>query len=148
MSVQCARFRPEQKPVLGDYDLDAIAIEYYDDTGQFDFRFELGRGLGIYWALPIARNGRLRLMHVDGAAYTVDEPELIADPWICDLPRTEWRGELGTFADGTRLLAVAIEAGSQPPRYRCEIAVRDKDGKERAESFEWPAPRMDTDAKR
>ena len=144
MSVQSASFRPERKLVLGDYDLDAFAVEYYDDTGQFDFRFELGSGLGIYWALPIERNGRLRLLHVDGAAYTVDEPELIEDPWICDLPRTEWRGDLKTFRDGTQLLGVAIEAKAEPARYRCEIVVRDKAGKERSERFEWPAASADS----
>ena len=146
MSVQVARFRPDRKPKLGDYDLDAIAVEYYGETGEFDFRFELGSGLGIYWALPIERNGRLRLLHVDGAAYTVDEPELIEDPWICDVPRIEWRGELATFRDGTQLLGVAVEARSQPPRYLCKLVVRGRNGVERAESFEWPAPH-DTDAK-
>jgi len=148
MSVQCARFRLEQKPVLGSYDLDAIAVEYYADTGMFDFRFELGQGLGIYWALPIERNGRLRLMHVDGAAYTVDEPELVADPWICDLPRTEWRGELATFRDGTKLLGVTVEARAEPAWYRCQIVVRDKHETERIDSFEWPASRADTDPRR
>ena len=150
MRVQSAHLRPEGKPKLGEYDLDAVAVEYYEDTGEFDFRFELGEGLGIYWALPIERNGRLRLLHVDGAAYTVDEPELIDDPWICDLPRTEWRGELKTFRDGTRLVSVVIEARSQPPWYRCRLVVLAKDGKERAVSFEWPAPpapHADTDAR-
>ena len=85
-------------------------------------------------------------MHVDGAAYTVDEPELVADPWIGDLPRIEWRGELKTFRDGARLLGVSVEARSEPPWYRCKIVVRAKDRKERAESFEWPAPH-DTDAR-
>ena len=144
MSVQSARLRPEKKPELGEYDLDAIAVEYYEDTGGFDFRFELGAGLGIYWALPIGRNGRLRLFHVDGAAYTVDEPELIADPWISDLPRTEWRGELKTFRDGTQLLGVSVEARSAPAWYRCRIVVRDKARNERTESFEWPTHDTDT----
>ena len=69
MNVHCARLRPPTpRPTLGDYHLDAVAVEYDDDEGRFDFRFELGQGLGIYWALPIERNGRLRLAHVDGAA--------------------------------------------------------------------------------
>ncbi|HNN92033.1 MAG TPA: hypothetical protein PKI03_07185 [Pseudomonadota bacterium] len=38
---------------------------------------------------------RLRLVHVDGAAYTVDEPTLCADPFQFDLPATTWAGELG-----------------------------------------------------
>jgi hypothetical protein len=61
MTLQVARVRPERKIDLGGYDLDAIVIEYDDDADMFefryayDFRFELGQGLGIYWALPIER---------------------------------------------------------------------------------------------
>ena len=139
MTLQVARVRPERKIDLGGYDLDAVAIEYYDDPREFDFRFELGSGLGIYWALPIERNGRLRLAHVDGAAYTLDEPELIADPWICDLPRLEWRGALKTFDDGTTLVVVALEATSQPARYRCELVVLPKRGPQELICFEWRA---------
>ena len=146
--VRAAHLRPERKIELCGYDLDAVAIEYDEKTGQFDWRFELGRGLGIYWALPIERNGRLRLLHVDGAAYTVDEPELIDDPWTCDVTRLEWRGELATFPDGAQLLSVLLEAKAVPAWYRCSIVVRSKEGKERGESFEWPAPSADTDAKR
>lgn len=141
MNVQAVHLRPDRKIDLGGYDLDAVAVEYYDDESRFDFRFELGQGLGIYWALPIERNGRLRLAHVDGAAYTIDEPILIADPWICDAPRLEWRGDLKTFADGTKLVAVAVEAKAQPAWYRCVIVVRDASGKESTESFEWQATR-------
>jgi hypothetical protein len=145
MTLQVARVRPERKIDLGGYDLDAIAIEYDDDAHMFefryayDFRFELGSGLGIFWALPIERNGRLRLAHVDGAAYTLDEPVLVADPWICDLPRLEWRGELKTFDDGTTLVAVAVEATSQPARYRCELVVLPKRGPQELICFEWRA---------
>ena len=147
MSAQAAHLRPERKIEVCGYDLDSVAVEYDDDERKFDFRFELGQGLGIYWALPIERNGRLRLAHVDGAAYTLDAPELIADPWICDLPRLEWRGELKTFDDGTRLIAVAVEAKADPARYCCEIEFRDSQGKERADRFEWPAAYADNDAK-
>ena len=137
MTLQVARVRPERKIDLGGYDLDAVAIEYYEDENAFDFRFELGSGLGIYWALPIERNGRLRLAHVDGAAYTLDEPVLIADPWICDLPRLQWRGDLKTFDDGRTLVAVAVEATAEPASYRCVIEVRGADGSESREAFEW-----------
>ena len=145
MTLQVARVRPEQKIDLGGYDLDAIAIEYDDDAHMFefrnayDFRCELGSGLGIFWALPIERNGRLRLAHVDGAAYTLDEPILIADPWIYDLPRLEWRGELKTFDDGTQLVAVAVEARSQPAWYRCELVVHSERGTQELICFEWRA---------
>jgi hypothetical protein len=85
---------------------------------------------------------------VDGAAYTLDEPELIADPWICDLPRLEWSGDLKTFGDGKKLVAVAVEAKLAAAWYRCSIVVRDKDGKESSESFEWRAVPTETDARR
>ena len=146
--VQAAHLRPERKIELCGYDLDALAVEYYDEAGVFDWRFELGQELGIYWAFPIERNGRLRLAHVDGAAYTVDEPELVADPWICDVPRLEWSGDLKTFGDGTQLVSVAVEATSLPAWYRCSIVVRDKRGKESGESFEWRAVPTETQAKR
>ena len=146
--VQAVHLRLEPKVELCGYDLDALAVEYDDEAGQFDWRFELGQGLGIYWALPIERNGRLRLAHVDGAAYTVDEPELIADPWICDVPQLEWSGDLKTFGDGTKLVAVAVEATSLPAWYRCSIVIRDKNGKESSESFEWRAAPTETEAKR
>ena len=130
MTVHAAHLRPDRKIELGEYALDAVAIEYDDEESKFDFRFELGQGLGIYWALPIERNGRLRLAHVDGAAYTIDEPVLIADPWICDAPRLELARDLKTFADGTKLVAVVVEAKAQPAWYRCVIVVRDARGKE------------------
>jgi hypothetical protein len=135
--VEVFRMRPGQGIELGGYDFDAIAVEYYEEALAFDFRLELGSGLGIYWALPIERNGRLRLFHVDGAAYTLDEPELEADPWICDLPRREWRGDLGTFDDGTQLLGVAIEAAANPASYRCEVQVRRARGTEELVVFNW-----------
>ena len=53
-----------------------------------------------------------------------------------------------TFGDGTKLVAVAVEATSLPAWYRCQVELRDRQGQPRAESFEWPAPRADTDAKR
>src|SRR4029453_4496862 len=52
VSAQAAHLRPERKIEVCGYDLDAVAVEYDDDEGKFDFRFELGQGLGIYWALP------------------------------------------------------------------------------------------------
>jgi len=103
----------------GEYDLDAFVIEQVDD-GAIDFRFELGRGLGIYWALPAARGDRLRLFEVDGAAYTVDEPVLTKDPFVFDFPRRAWTGELGAIHDGP-VTAVAIEVAGDT--YRCEVTV-------------------------
>lgn len=139
-TVQAAHLRPDRRIELCGYDLDAVAVEYYEEGRSLDFRFELGSGLGIYWALPIERNGRLRLAHVDGAAYTLEEPILVADPWICDVPRLDWRGDLKTFEDGTKLVAVAVEARAQPAWYRCVIDVRGADGSENRETFEWGDP--------
>lgn len=148
VAVQTAHLRPDRKIELCGYDLDAVAVEYEDGASHLDWRFELGQGLGIYWALPIERNGRLRLAHVDGAAYHVEEPTLVADPWICDVPRLEWRGDLKTFEDGTKLVAVSVEVKARPAWYRCVIVLRDDSAKESTESFEWRDTPADTDAKR
>src|SRR5687767_1396315 len=103
MTTRAHRFRPPIPVSLGGYELDAFVVEE-DDDAQLDFRFELGRGLGIFWALPAGRHDRLRLLHVDGAAYTVDEPVLIQDPWVCELPRLEWLTQHITLAGGRRLV--------------------------------------------
>ena len=129
------RIRPEDKLSCGDYDLDAFVVELDDDT--LDFRFELGRGLGIYWALPAADGDRLRLAHVDGAAYEVEEPSLVADPFLFDFPRKEWRGELGRLEDGSTVLAVIVDASAAPPRYRCEVVRRTAQGEELTRTFAW-----------
>ena len=77
--------------VLGGYDLDAVTLETDDDGRAIDFRLELGRGLDIYWVVPIEPNGRLRLIHVDCAVAHID-PELLEDPCRVDLPALEWPG--------------------------------------------------------
>ena len=71
--IQTVRLTPAQRMHVDGYDLDALAIEYDAEARSLDFRLELGKGLGIYWAVPAAEGDRLRLWHVDGAAYTVDE---------------------------------------------------------------------------
>lgn len=112
------RFRlpSENKPQVGGYDLDAFVIEE-DEHGDFDFRFELGRGLGIYWALPAALGDRLRLFHVDGAAYTVDEPELFADPFVAEVPRMTFESE------GKPIKSVSIELHEKPASYSCVLVL-------------------------
>jgi hypothetical protein len=47
MTVHAAHLRPDRNIELGGYALDAVAIEYDDEDSKFDFRFELGQGLGI-----------------------------------------------------------------------------------------------------
>jgi hypothetical protein len=109
------RFRPPSpKPQIGGYDLDAFVIEE-DEAGDFDFRFELGMGLGIFWALPAALGDRLRLLHVDGAAYTVDEPELSADPFVATF------GPLTFQGNGAPIVSVTIELTENPPGYACVV---------------------------
>jgi uncharacterized protein (TIGR02996 family) len=133
--LSVVRLAPPSKLRCGDYDLDAFVVEL--DGESLDFRFVLGSGLGIYWAIPAVRDDRLRLFHVDGAAYTVDEPELEADPFVFDLPRTEWTGELGALADGSAVTAVAIEVSKEPAGYRCEVVRRTPDGAEQTRTFAW-----------
>lgn len=139
VSTVSIRPRGGRRLRCGDYDLDALVVEL--DAGTLDFRFELGQGLGIFWALPAAPGDRLRLLHVDGAAYTVDEPTLCADPFVFDLPRSEWRGELGRLADGSTVIAVAVEAGADPAHYRCEVIRRLASGQEETRTWAWqPKP--------
>lgn len=138
MSIDALRLKPPQPTALGDYVLDRVAIELGDDETQLDFRLELGQGLGIYWALPAARHDRLRLAHVDGAAYQVDEPELIADPWTCDLTLA-FEGELGVLGNGRTLGAIRIEVTSQPPAYACELVTRRGDADELVTRLSWRA---------
>ena len=109
------RFRPpEPKPQVGDSDLDAFVIDE-DEAGDFDFRFELGMGLGIFWALPAGLGDRLRLLHVDGAAYTVDEPELYADPFVANF------GPI-TFEENG--MSVTVELTESPPSYVCVVFAK------------------------
>lgn len=137
--VSAVSIRPEGSSRLrcGDYDLDAVVVEL--DGGTLDFRFELGQGLGIFWALPAGEGDRLRLAHVDGAAYTVDEPTLCADPFLFHLPATTWRGELGQLGDGSTVIAVTVEARIEPASYRCEVVRRLASGQEDVRVFAWPA---------
>lgn len=144
--MSAVSIRPEGGSRLrcGDYDLDAVVVEL--DGGTLDFRFELGQGLGIFWALPAGEGDRLRLAHVDGAAYTVDEPTLCADPFLFHLPATTWRGELGQLGDGSTVIAVTVEAHVEPASYRCEVLRRLASGQEEVRVFAWssrpvpPAP--------
>jgi hypothetical protein len=122
--VRAVRLRPAAPLKLDDYDLDALAVEVGDDETQLDFRFELGSGLGISWALPASRCAMLRLAHVDGAAYTLDEPILVAAPWRCDVAPLAWQGELATLGNGRTLVEARVEAGATPAWYRCELVTR------------------------
>ena len=54
--------------------------------------------------------------------------EKLADPFVCDLPRLEWKGELGDLGDGIMLTAVSVEMTAEPPSYRCTIETRDARG--------------------
>lgn len=121
--IRVVRVKPPAGTRCGEYDLDAFVVEQVDDRA-IDFRFELGSGLGIYWALPVDAGERLRLLEVDGAAYTVDDPVLHADPFVFDLPRLAWTGELGTLAGSAMVTTIAVEATASPASYRCEITLR------------------------
>jgi hypothetical protein len=136
VATRVVHLRPGAPVRVGGYDLDAFAVEC-DDAGGLDFRLELGAGLGIYWALAAGRDNPLRLVHVDGAAYHLDEPELVAEPWAPDLPRLAWQGELFDLGGGRTLVGVSFEARSGPPSYRCELVERDAAGGRREHRFAW-----------
>ena len=61
------RLTPPQTVTCGGYTLDSFVIELSD--AALDFRFQLGDGYDIFWALPAAAEDRLRLFHMDNAAY-------------------------------------------------------------------------------
>lgn len=138
--VSVVRLTPPTKLSCGGYDLDAFVVEL--DDGTLDVRFELGRGISIYWALPAAPGDRLRRFHVDGAAYTVAEPELEADPFVFDLAWLAWRGELGVLGDGRTVTGVGVTAsagtGATPTAsYRVEVTLRDATGTSETRTFAW-----------
>ncbi len=134
-----ARCKPPRQVAVGDYALDGIEIELGEDETDLTFRLLLGQGLGIYWALPASRNGRLRLAHVDGAAYHLPEPELVADPWCCDVPLLEWDGEIGQLGNGRTLIGIRFEAALQPAAYRCELVTRRGGNEALVTRFTWCA---------
>lgn len=122
---------------MGGYELDAVTLEYDDASDALDFRLELGSGMSILWALAAAPHDRLRLVLVDGAAFSVAEPELWEDPFVGELPRLEWPGDARPLGPGRTLRRLALELSAQPPRYRCEVAVTHDDGREVLHVFAW-----------
>lgn len=137
MATQAYHFPPPSKLEVGGYDLDAVALEYDDGTGALDFRLHLGMGLGISWALPAAKDDRLRLALVDGAAFWVDEPVLTADPFVGELPRLEWDGANRPLGPGRRLKTLALELKADPPGYRCEVNVAVDGAPDELVVFRW-----------
>jgi hypothetical protein len=129
-------FRPPLR--CGDHQLDAFVLEHQAGTDHLDFRLELGSGLSIFWALPAGRNDRLRLVHVDSAAYELDEPQLMADPWTADLGPLGWEGELARIDADRTLVSVLFEMSAQPARYRCEVRLRHATGAHEDVIFLWP----------
>ena len=118
---------------LAGYDLDAVTVEFDGAGDLVDVRFELGRGFDICWAVPVAPQGRLRLLHVDSAVYHVDEPTLELDPCALDIDALEWRDAgpagLGVVGGGRIVESVMVRASSTPSQYWCEAVVRDPDGR-------------------
>ncbi|MBP9111450.1 MAG: hypothetical protein KBF88_01520 [Polyangiaceae bacterium] len=138
-AIEVVRLKPRSPVVFGDYSLDAFAIEYAIGRSHLDFRFELGAGLGIFWAIPAARNGRLRLWNVDGAAYSPGEPTMMEDPWMGGSAHLTWEGDLAPLGDGRTLVSVDVDCAVLPAAYRCQIALRDQDGKVEVAVFAWRA---------
>jgi len=110
------RLRPAKPTTCGAYTLDALFVDQ-----DLDFRLELGAGTMIYWALPVARNDRLRLVLVDSAVMAVDA-ELIEDPFVCDL-ELSWRGDLACLAEGD-VTRVSIEITPRSYRFLLELGER------------------------
>ena len=138
MTTKWVQLTPPQRPPVGDYDLDHIGVRLGEDETELDFRLELGQGVGFYWGEPAARNDRLRLWHVDGAAYYVPEHELIEDPWTCDLALTMY-GDLGRLGNGRTLVEIRITVTSTPPSYACEFVTRRAGVEEQVTRLSWRA---------
>jgi hypothetical protein len=139
--VQAVHLRLERQIELCGYDLDAVAIEYEDD--QFDWRLELAGHGHLLGATDRAYASCG--VHVDGAAYTLARRSSLPT-LICDVPRLEWSGDLKTFGDGMKPVAVAM-GGFKARVVSMSIVIRDKGGKETSETFEWRgAPAETTDA--
>lgn len=133
MTVRALRLTPSSPTRCGDYDLDAVVIEH-DDMEPLGFRLELGRVMDILWAVPTPDGDRLRLIHVDAAAYHVD-PSLEADPFVCDLPLMTWDGGLVELADGASIVRVEVELCASPATYRCVVSTQDRTGVTHAKTF-------------
>lgn len=122
---------PDGLNPVGGYDFDTFALEFDQHGDLLDLRFELGALSDFYWALPVAPNGPLRLIHVNSAVVHVDEPSVIDDPCALELAPLEWHGELGTVAatDGARVVvSVFVRASTAPALYRCVVELRCPDG--------------------
>lgn len=114
--------------MVGPYDLDDIAIEENED-GEFDFRFELGDGYRTMWALPTSGGGHLRLFHMGGMAYDIDEPELEDSFFFYDFGPMTFEGPVGPIR------SVTIEMTKTPPTYLCVLLL---EGRAPVE-LRWPA---------
>lgn len=121
--------------VVDGYDFDAFALEFDQRGDLLDLRFELGAAYDFYWALPVAPNGRLRLVHVNSAVYHVDAPTVHADPCGLRLAPLEWHDDgpagLGVVKapDGDRVVVgVFVRASVDPMLYRCVVELRLPDG--------------------
>lgn len=120
--MHVVRLTPAPHSRCGVYDFDAFVVER-DDEGHVDFRFELGDGLAILWALPAGVDEMMRLVLVDAAAWHVDEPELREAPWRCD-GAWRWQGELGSLGDGVDLVGVDVVLTARPASSRCVLTTR------------------------
>lgn len=121
---------PGLHPVEG-YDFDTFALEFDQHGDLLDLRFELGALYDFYWALPVAPNGRLRLVHVNSAVVHVDEPTVIDSNCALTLAPLEWHSagddRLGVVKghDGARVIErVFVRASADPPLYRCVVELR------------------------
>ncbi len=113
------RLQPEAPTKCGEYDLDALVVEE-GAAGDLDFRLELGQGTMIHWALPAARNDRLRLVLVDSAVAAIEDRVLVEDPFACDL-KLAWQGELARLPDGGVVTSVALDIVGRSYRFRADI---------------------------
>lgn len=123
------RLRPPGRSACGEYELDAVSVRAAEDGFSTEVCLHLGRGTGIYEAAPAFPGGPMCLWLVDDAASVIDGG-IVEEDFAFDLPRLEWKGELGALDEGRALVALAIESTVSPRRYRYELVSRTATGDE------------------
>lgn len=140
--IQAIRLTPSPKPViLEKWDVDSVALEADEHGDITDFRLEVGWGYFLAWLVPIEPNGRMRLLGFGPiTCEDYDNPTLEADPCPVECAPMEWRGDLATLHDQSRLIAVRVELTADHCAYRCTATTHKPDGSTRNYVLAYRAP--------
>lgn len=120
--------KPREKLEFGKYGLDFIALECNRAGEVTDFRLEMGHGWENDWAVPVAPNGRLRLIFIGYVTVDDMDPYVIEDPFSIEYSES-WEGELGKVGEH---ILTNVQLHMTHAGYRCESRVRHADGSVRS----------------